>query len=112
MSDDAVNVMYPREGLVLVEFRGEHDLATKDEISALLERLIGENGRVVVDLCSATFVDSSFLSCLLTADKCAAEHNRELRIVVHGNPMITAVLRISGISDHLAVVATRDEALA
>ena len=112
MSDDAANVSYPRQGLAVVVFCGEHDLATKDETVALLERLMAENTRVVVDLCSATFVDSSFISCLLAARKSAAEHNHDLRILVDGNPTITAVFRVSGIGEHLAIVATRDEAFA
>ena len=110
MSDDTVNVSYPREGIALVEFCGEHDLATKEETGALLERLVAENGRVVVDLCSATFIDSSFLSCLLAARKSAAEHDHELRILVQDSPNIAAVFRVSGVSEHLAVVATLDEA--
>ena len=112
MSNDAINVSSPREGLAFVEFCGEHDLATKEETGALLERLVAENGRVVVDLCSATFIDSSILSCLLAAHRSAAEHDHELRILVEDNPAITAVLRVSGVNKHLVVVTTRDQAFA
>jgi anti-anti-sigma regulatory factor len=67
------------------------------------------NDLVVVDLCAATFIDSSFLSCLLIAEKDATERGHELRPRLR--PNITAVLKTTGITERLTVVTTLEEAL-
>ncbi len=112
MNAGEVNVSFPREGTAVVEYCGEHDLTTRDETGTLLSRLMTENKLVVVDLCSTTFIDSSFLTCLLAADRNAHEHSHELRIFVCDNPNVDAVLKVTGIDRHLAIFNTREEALA
>ncbi len=112
MGDDTIKVSYPRDGIALVEVCGEHDLTTKDVTANLLERLVSDNDVVVVDLCSATFIDSSFLSCLLAADRRAAGQSHELRVHVSDSPNVSNVLNMSGVAEVLTIVSTRDEAIA
>ena len=56
-----VDVLRPRVGVVVVELRGEHDLATRSEIDDLFTSLVEANDLVVVDVTEARFVDSTFL---------------------------------------------------
>lgn len=108
-SGDRVTVSCPREGVAVVEFAGEHDLTTKEATHALLRRLVADNDAVVVDLCAATFIDSSFISCLLTADREAAGRGSEVRLLVSGAPSIAAALRVSGVEERLTVITQRDQ---
>ena len=112
MDTGTVTVTSPREGLALVEFAGEHDLTEKDAVATLLDQQLTEHEVVVVDLCSATFIDSSFISCLLIAHRNAHQQGRELRVYVCDSPNVDAVLKVTGIDEHLAVYSTREEALA
>jgi len=113
LSDDrpgsSVSVSRPREGVAVVAFAGEHDLTTKSETEALLGQLINENDRVVVDLCAATFIDSTFLNCLLTAERQAIERQAEFVLLVRDAPNITAVLKASGLEQRLTIITSRDE---
>ena len=105
----SVSVSVLREGVVVVEFVGEHDLTTSDETRELLTRLVGENGLVVVDLSAATFIDSSFLSCLLAAERRAKESGHEFGLLVGDAPNVHAVLEVSGLSDRFTIFPSRAE---
>jgi anti-anti-sigma factor len=105
----SVNVHIPREGVAVVEFVGEQDLATTTETAALLTRLVSENDRVVIDLCAATFIDSSFISCLLIADRDATELGHEFRLLVSDSPNVTAALDVTGIADRLTIISGREQ---
>ncbi len=112
MNAAEVNVSFPREGTAVVEYCGEHDLTTRDETGSLFNRLVRENKLVVVDLCSATFIDSSFLNALLLANREAHEEGHELRVFVCDSPNVTAVLAVTRLSEHLTIFDTIEEALA
>ena len=43
----------------MVVFSGEDDLATKEEVMNLLDRLVRPDDLIVADFSSSTFVDSS-----------------------------------------------------
>ncbi len=51
----------------IVELTGEHDISTCGELRAELDRLDGVGTRVVVDLSSATYIDSSVIAELVRA---------------------------------------------
>src|SRR5512145_276234 len=61
---DDVQVEQPAPGTAVAVFSGEHDLATRDEVTELLTSLVDANELVVADLSSAQFVDSSILRVL------------------------------------------------
>lgn len=107
--DTSVNLESPREGVALVELVGEHDLTTRQETGDLLARLIRENKLVVVDLCSATFIDSSILNCLVVADRDAKQLDHEFRLLVRDAPGVTAVLKVTGVDELLTIITDREE---
>ncbi len=58
-----------RNGLVHVALRGELDLSTVGKVQEELQRVEASSPRVVVfDLSKLTFLDSTGLRCLVTAD--------------------------------------------
>jgi anti-anti-sigma factor len=60
-------------GVSIVELRGEHDLATADEVRAVIERSIAARRPTVVELSLTDFIDSSILGVLLAGLRQARE---------------------------------------
>jgi anti-anti-sigma factor len=107
--DSSVNVDIPRQGVAVIELVGEHDLTTAEETSELLARLVNENDLVIVDLCSATFIDSSVLSYLVKADRQATERGHALRLLVCDAPIVESVLKLTALDELLTIVTDRGE---
>src|SRR6188472_1274708 len=111
MAADAINVSSPRDRVAVAEFVGDHDVSGKEAVDELLHRLVADNN-VVVDLCSATFIDSSVLNSLLRADRAATEQSHELRIYVSDSSIVSNLLSMTGLTEKLTIVTTLDEATA
>ena len=99
------------DGVEIVVLSGEHDLGTVPRVK---EALTGAAGNaVLVDLCSATFVDSSILGALLEARRTAADGNRGFAVACSGEAEpVRRVLEVTGLADELPVHSTREAALA
>jgi anti-sigma B factor antagonist len=106
--------------VLFVVVRGEHDIYTAPALRDRLDQaLSGETGSgqkiagVVVDLSSATFLDSSILGALLEARRQALE--RAVGYVVPlgdaPEPGVQRILEITGLVPVFPVVRSRDEAL-
>jgi anti-anti-sigma regulatory factor len=102
-----VEVTYPNAGEAVARFIGEHDLVTKAETSDLLARLVSEYQTVTVDLREATFIDSSFLHCLVLADKGAKERGNTFRVLVGAEGPAKSVIAIA-VRDFITVVVATD----
>ena len=92
----------------MARFIGEHDLITKSEVAALLAELISENRRVTVDLRNATFVDSSFLHCLMVASRDAKSAGTDFDVLVAPTGPVRSVIQIAGLDDLLEIVVPDD----
>jgi anti-anti-sigma factor len=90
--------------VVVVE--GEVDFGTSPELRQTLTPL---EGKVVVDLCETTFMDSSGLQVLLTA---TADPNRRLHIACQPTGPVRGLLTVAGVGDWLKVYESRGAALA
>lgn len=106
-----VGVAWLGEGRVIIALRGEHDLATSEEMRALLDVLVRENELVVIDLSGAEFIDSSVLNNLMRAHRGARERGSTVRLQLGGAAIVRKVLEIGGLLDHLDCVDTREQAL-
>ncbi len=106
-----IEVLYPRAGAAVVVLRGEHDVATKDEIGELLASLTAEHELLVVDVTHATFVDSSFLHNLVKAHRAAQKRGGRLRVQMGAEPIVRRAFEVSGLLERLECAATREEAL-
>lgn len=105
-------VVRPGPGTAIVECRGEHDVATRQEVADLLAELVAENELIVVDLTEAQFIDSSFLHNLVTADHLARGRGVRLRIQTGPSPLVRRALETSNILSSLEHASTRAEVLA
>lgn len=98
-------------GRLVIAVRGAIDLFAAPELKGrLLEALDAGTREVVLDLCDASFVDSTGLGVLLAARKRLAARGGRL-IVVLSQPRIDRVLEIAGLDAIFEVVPTREEAL-
>ena len=106
VSETEVIRVAPDRGMA--RFIGEHDLITKSEVAALLAELISENRRVTVDLRNATFVDSSFLHCLMVAGRDAKSAGTDFDVLVAPTGPVRSVIQIAGLDDLLEIVVPDD----
>lgn len=84
--------------------KGELDLATTPALDALLETEQSRHGLLVmIDLRRVTFLDSTGIHCLLSADARARQNGTEL-VIIRGPRQIERVLEIAGIGPHLPLV--------
>jgi anti-anti-sigma factor len=97
----------------VVVLSGEHDLGTVPRVREALEVAATDGKAVLVDLCTATFVDSSILGALLEARRSAVETNRGFAVACSGDAEpVRRVLEVTGLADELPVHPTREAALA
>ena len=79
---------------------GEVDLMTAPELSSRLDAILrGREGEVVVDLCQATFLDSTGLSVLLNAARRLIRQSRRLVVVCGQGPVrqVIELARLEGV---------------
>jgi anti-sigma B factor antagonist len=97
----------------IVVLSGEHDLGTVPRVKESLGAAASSGKSVLIDLCSATFVDSSILGALLEARRVAMEADRGFAVACSGEAEpVRRVLEVTGLADELPVHPTREAALA
>ena len=99
------------DGAVVLRARGYLDLSTRLKLStALNDAVIADSGPIVVDLCDATFLDSTGLGVLVNALRRLTRQRRELRIVCPPGK-IRRIFELSGLEQTFSIHETREEAL-
>lgn len=93
-----------REGLVQVSLRGELDLSTVEKVEDELRRIEDRADKLLVlDLSGLTFLDSTGLRLMVTADQRARKAGRRLAIV-KGPETVHRVFTITKLDDRLEMV--------
>jgi anti-anti-sigma factor len=93
-----------REGLVQVSLRGELDLSTVEKVEDELRRIEhGADKPLVLDLSGLTFLDSTGLRLMVTADQRARKAGRRLTIV-KGPETVHRVFTITKLDERLQMV--------
>ncbi len=93
-----------REGLVRVSLRGELDLSTADKVEEELRRVEeATDSLLVLDLSGLTFLDSTGLRVMVTADQRARKAGRGLAIV-KGPETVHRVFTITKLDERLRMV--------
>ena len=100
--------------VAIVELTGEHDGFTADRIEQELARLHDAGLPIVVDLLGATFVDSSTLSALLTAQRRAEEASLGFALALDDatSLQVHRIFSTTGLESAFVVAPTREEAIA
>ena len=103
--------IHEQDGVVRLVLAGELDLSSATQVDELLKDLEADRPAVIVlDLRDLTFMDSTGLRVMVSADARARDHSRRLAIV-QGPEAVHRVFRITGLDDHLDIVETPDAAV-
>ena len=93
-----------RNGLVHVALAGELDLSTVAKVQEELRRVeANAPATLVVDLSKLTFLDSTGLRCIVTADERARGEGRRI-VIVRGPDAVQRVFTITKLDDRLEMV--------
>jgi anti-anti-sigma factor len=99
------------DGVVVLAFAGELDLAMHERFHALVDEVVGESPRLVVaDLSEAEFMDSTMLRELLRAHSSLEDAGAKL-VVAGPQPPVRRLLELTGTDDLLTLAETREQAL-
>jgi anti-anti-sigma factor len=92
------------DGMVRLALRGELDLSSAEQIENALRQVEQDSPPLLVlDLRDLTFMDSTGLRLLVSADARARDASRRLAIV-QGPETVHRVFRMTGLDDHLEIV--------
>jgi anti-anti-sigma factor len=99
------------DGMVRLALAGEFDLSNASQVEDALKEVEEERpSLLVIDLRDLTFMDSTGLRVMVSADARARDDSRRL-VVVQGPESVHRVFRITGLDDHLDIVETPEAAL-
>ena len=99
-------------GVQVVALVGEHDLGTAEELRATFNRAFDKDLGVIIDLADTEFVDSSIVAVLVECgnidqpDRCVAMY-----VPDSTSASVQRVLELTGLSSHLTVTPSMDDAL-
>ena len=98
--------------MVRLALAGEFDLSSASLIEDVLKEIEQKQPELLVlDLRELSFMDSTGLRVMVSADARARDDSRRLA-VVQGPESVHRVFRITGLDDHLEMVETPEAALA
>ncbi len=93
-----------RDAFVHVGLLGELDLSTVGKVQEELRRVEKSSPpTVVIDLSRVTFLDSTGLRCIVTADERARDEGRRL-VIVRGPDPVQRVFSITRLEERLEMV--------
>lgn len=93
-----VRVLY-HESHTVVRVLGEIDLVTAPQLRSYLDDLIADaDGAILLDLAEVTYIDSTGLCAVLTADAELKHQGRDLR-VVKASVQVRRLFELCGITD-------------
>jgi anti-anti-sigma factor len=99
------------DGMTRLVLAGEFDLSSASLIEDVLKEIEQNRPEVLVlDLRELTFMDSTGLRVMVSADARARDDSRRLAIV-QGPEAVHRVFRITGLDDHLEIVETPEAAV-
>jgi anti-anti-sigma factor len=98
-------------GISLFHLTGRIDITSANDLKRVLAEHVGEgNSRLVVDLESVSFVDSSGLSALVSGLRVARRAGGDLRLAAPGEQP-RAVLGLTSLDQIFSITATLAEAI-
>lgn len=101
-----------RGQISIVRLIGEHDLSTQDRISEAIEAAIRGDRDVVLDLRSASFIDSSTLQALVAGSRKASDAGRRLMLVIGEERAVVQVFELTGLLDSFDCADSPESAIA
>src|SRR3954454_3832554 len=101
-----------QDGVLVLVIRGVVDAETSLALTADFEAAATASGPVVVDLCGASFMDSSGLYAVMVLRQRLAEGSRRLAVAYWPQGAIATIFHVSGAQELFDVHASRSAAVA
>ena len=99
-------------GITVLSISGEHDLGTAPQLRDRVNAELDEGRAIVIDLSTASFVDSSILGVILEGGRRATAAGLGFEVAQSdGAEAVSRVLDITGLRGELPVHATRADAV-
>jgi anti-anti-sigma factor len=105
----------PEGEILVLALYGEHDLSTVPEVRVEVDRAVGSDRDVMVDLSQTEFIDSSILGVLVSGYRSISVESDPARgfvVVAEPGGSVTRLFDLVAISDLIRVYPTRAAALA
>ena len=99
------------DGIAVLDLEGEFDLTAADAIVQHAERALAAGKHLILDLSGATFIDSSTIHALFTADAAARKAGRAFVLQFGSRASVARVLSITGTDEALPIRLTREQAI-
>jgi anti-anti-sigma factor len=109
--DGSVRVDRVGDSLWIVELHGEHDLSTAPSLHGELATIFTQESTVVLDLSETTFIDSSILSELISAQHLVDDEDKRLAIVAPSERFPARLIDMVSATHLFAIFERRAEAL-
>jgi anti-sigma B factor antagonist len=105
MTPQAISVNVEQDRAV-VALSGEHEAYTADKLARHLSGLLAEGVGVTVDLCRATFIDSTVVGVLLAAHRRAHDEGLPFSLKVGADTgwPVRRLLEVTGLETQLEIV--------
>ena len=105
-------VVVDRDGVILLDLVGEHDMATAGDLEARIREHVWQDRDVVVSFKDAEFIDSAIVATLYRGHQEAVARGR--RLVLHNEcpAIVRQVLDISGLRDSIPGTESLEDAVA
>ena len=87
---------------------GEHDLSTAAELREAVSSALGSQSRIVFDLSTTRYIDSTILTMLVSQKQLLADR---MRVVAPAGALVRRVLEVSGLIEFLGTETTLSSAL-
>src|SRR3954453_8206491 len=101
-----------QDGALVLVIRGDVDTEASAALTADFEAAATARGPVVVDLCGASFMDSSGLYAVMVLRRRLAEGSRRLAVAFWPEGAIATIFHVSGVEELFAVHSSRASAVA
>ena len=99
-----------KQGALVVVLRGDVDLSSSPEARKLLLSSIGGSDRVLVDLSSVTYIDSSGVASLVEALQASKKNGNQFALAAASEPT-RRVLELARLDQVFTMYATVDEGI-
>ena len=103
---------YARDGIEVIDVRGEIDIYTAPRLRELLINLVSQGDyQLVVNLDKVGFLDSTGLGVLVGGLRRVRAHDGSLELVCTQQPILK-IFRITGLTEVFGIYETVDQAIA
>lgn len=106
-----ISVEQPEEGVVVLVPSADIDMSRSPELRSVLRQEMGRSvHKLIVDLDSVQYMDSSGLATLVEAMRNASGNKTKL-VICNMNPKVSAIFEIARLDSFFSIVGSREEAI-